>query len=165
MKQLQLETNQLAVSPPRDTAALLIDVVPVIMRYIRNEMRSQRLRGLSVPQFRTLVFLSRNEQASLSQVAEHIGVTLGTTSKLINALVERRLVIRMTSHDDRRYVRLKLSKLGMVIMTRAREGSEVRLAKKLGKLSTKEQVTVSAALLALRASFGDQEGLSVGKDR
>jgi DNA-binding MarR family transcriptional regulator len=165
MKQLSLETVATVTSSPRDTSELLMEVVPLVMRHIRSEMRTHRMRGLSLPQFRTLIFLNRNEGACLSQVAEHVGVTLASASKVVNALAERRLVIRMTLRNDRRYVSLKLSKLGIATLIRAREDTEAHLAERITELSPEQQVTVFAALLALRGSFADQQAPSNEKGR
>lgn len=165
MKQLSIETAGSVTSAARDTAALVMEVVPLAMRHIRSEMRTHRMRGLSIPQFRTLMFLSRNEGACLSQVAEHIGATLATASKVVNALAERRLVIRTTLQDDRRFVSLKLSKPGTVTLMRAREGAEAHLAERIAALSPEQQATVSAALLTLRASFAEQQAPSNEKGR
>ena len=81
-----------------------MEVVPLVMRHIRTGMRTHRMRGLSVPQFRTLIFLNRNEGACLSQVAEHVGVTLASepASKVVSALAEQQtgdpnLTLQMTA--------------------------------------------------------------------
>ena len=57
MKPLHKETDGLA--PELECAALLMDVVPLVMRRIRMEMRSQRMPSLSVPQLRALIYLYR----------------------------------------------------------------------------------------------------------
>jgi DNA-binding MarR family transcriptional regulator len=60
-----MTTNQ------EDCARELLDVVPLVTRSIRREIRQHRAEGLSVPQFRTLLFLRRNPGASLIDVADH----------------------------------------------------------------------------------------------
>jgi DNA-binding MarR family transcriptional regulator len=109
------------------------------MRYIRMEMRSRRELGLSIPQFRTLVFLSRNEGVSLSEVANHIGLMLPSASKIINALVARKLVIRSELLKGRRYNSLKLTKLGHNTLMKAQRGTAASLAEKLIALSPSQQ--------------------------
>jgi hypothetical protein len=44
-----------------------------------------------MPQFRTLAVIDRNANASLSDVTEHIGLTLPSMSKLVDGLVARKL--------------------------------------------------------------------------
>lgn len=72
----------------------LLEVVPVIMRTIRAEMRSHRGADMSVVQFRALLFLNRNPGTSLSAVAEHLDLTLPTVSKMIDGMVANHLVTR-----------------------------------------------------------------------
>jgi DNA-binding MarR family transcriptional regulator len=69
----------------------VLDVAPLIMRAIRADMRAHRHAGFSVPQFRMLAFLNRNEGASLSGLAEFIGLTLPSASTMVDTLVARKL--------------------------------------------------------------------------
>ena len=61
-------------SSTKAVAHELLDVVPVIMRTIRTEMRSQRSADLAVPQFRALLFINQNPGSSLLAVAHHLGL-------------------------------------------------------------------------------------------
>ena len=59
-----------------ELASKLVEVIPLVMRAIRSHMRANRALDLSVPQYRALGFVVRHPGASLSQVAEHQGLTL-----------------------------------------------------------------------------------------
>jgi DNA-binding MarR family transcriptional regulator len=165
MKQLHKESDKSLASPEPSCAALLMDVIPFVMRYIRMEMRSRRMRGLSIPQFRTLVFLDRNEGASLSEVANNIGLTLPSASKIIDALVTRKLVIRTALPDDRRYSSLKLTKLGRATLMQARHGTEASLAEKIAALSPAQQAMIVETMQALGSIFVPTETPSADKGR
>jgi DNA-binding MarR family transcriptional regulator len=102
-----------------DCSTRLLEVVPLIMRHIRSELRSQAMKELSVPQFRTLMFLRRHPDASLSLVAEHLGLTPPTVSKMIQKLVDQGIIKRNTA-PDRRQVRLSLSSKGISALSGAR---------------------------------------------
>ena len=91
------------------TAAELIEVVPSITRAIREQMRQHRTAELSVTQFRVLGYINRHAGASLSDVADHIGLTLPSMSKLVDLLVERKFVVRETDERDRRRMTLALT--------------------------------------------------------
>src|SRR3982751_6748690 len=80
----------------------LLDTVPLVMRVIRSHMRRHR-SGLTVPQFRTLCFVSTTDGSSLSAVAEFIGLSLPAMSRLVDGLVEQRLMDRRPCDDDRRH--------------------------------------------------------------
>ena len=78
----------------RDCAHKLIEVIPDVMQVIRGEVRRQRGRDLSILQLRSLAFLENNPGATLSAVADHVGLTLSSMSTQVSKLVHRRLVLR-----------------------------------------------------------------------
>src|SRR3954462_5416243 len=96
----------------QNCAADLLEVVPMIMRAMRAEVRRHRLPELSMPQFRALAFIGRNEGAALSDVALFLGLGLPSASKLVDGLVESEFVIREIARGDRRRVQLALSPAG-----------------------------------------------------
>jgi DNA-binding MarR family transcriptional regulator len=154
MKSLHKEINE--AIPGLECAALLMDVVPLVMQRIRMEMRSHRMPGLSVPQFRSLIYLYRNDGASLSQVADHIGLKLPTASKMVDALVARGLLIRRVLPDDRRCISLKLSAHGLAKLGRTRRIAEAHLAEALEVLSPAQQAKIIEALQVLRPAFATE---------
>lgn len=133
-----------------ECAREVLEVVPLLMQVIRRHMRSQRGPGLSVPQFRTLAYLQRHPGAALSDVAEHLGLTLPSMSKLIDGLVGQDLVTREVSAADRRYVTLILTPLGQTTFQSARQATQVQLAQLLAALSEAEQATIIQAMQTLR---------------
>ena len=138
------------VVSPDDCAKLVMDVAPLVMRTIRAEMRRHRASDLSVPQFRTLAFLSHHEGASLSVVAEHIGLTLPSMSKMIEGLVDRGLVKREMHPDDRRRVTLALTARGQSLFESAHSATQACLAEQIATLSTTDRATVAQAMRILR---------------
>ena len=73
-----------SASAEEQCAREILDTVPVVMRMIRKELRKRGARVLTVPQFRTLAFVNRRKGASLSEAAEHIGLTLPSVSTLVD---------------------------------------------------------------------------------
>ena len=138
---------------PRDCAHEVLDVVPLVMRTIRTQMRQHRAADLSVPQFRALSYIDRNSGASLSAVAEHIGLTLPSMSKIVDGLVARKLVIRQTHPDDRRRMTLALTERGRSALESSREATRDCLAQTLGNLSSTDRLTIVAAMNLLRPIF------------
>lgn len=145
-----------ALSPQFECARLVMETVPLVMRRIRLEMRSQRMPSLSVPQLRTLIYLHGNEGASLSELADHVGLELPSMSKTIDVLVGRGLVIRRVSESDRRCANLRLSARGRTELIRARRTTEAHLAEALNTLSPTEQAGIVQALEALRSVFAPE---------
>jgi MarR family transcriptional regulator for hemolysin len=138
---------------PDECARDVLEVVPLIMRVIRTEMRSRRTSDLSVPQFRALAFLDRQPGASLSEVAEHVGLTLPSMSTLVDVLVTRKLIARQTSPIDRRRITLSLTTNGKAILESAREGAQTHLSELLSALPAAGRTTVAQAMQVLRPVF------------
>src|SRR5262245_44148028 len=155
----QLETQSDKPIGPADCATLVMETVPLVMRAIRTEMRRRRPADLSVPQFRALAFVRRNPGASLSDVAEHLGLTLPTTSTLIDLLVARELVDRAPKPTNRRRVTLTLTELGASTYAAAHSDARSSLADRLAGLSNDERATVARAMRLLRPVFMAGEAL------
>ena len=123
------------------------------MRTIRAEMRRHRTADLSVLQLRTLAFIDRNVDASLSDVAEHIGLTLPSMSKIVEGLVNRKLVTRQTHPTDRRRMTLALTARGQTALESSRAATRACLAEDLVALSDRQRETIVQALSSLRPLF------------
>jgi len=136
-----------------ECAREVLETVPLVMRTVRAEMRHHRAADLSVPQFRTLNFLHHQAGASLSQVAEHIGLTLPSVSLLVDGLVERKLILRNTSAADRRRVTLTLTARGQSVLDAAHGATQAALAEKLAALSAQDRGIVVQAMQALHPLF------------
>ena len=150
MQQLDKENN-LVVSTS-DAAAQLVEIIPLIMRRIRSEMHLRTMPGLSVPQFRTLHYLMGHPQASLSELAEFLGLSLPSTSKLVQKLVTQKIVTRRGAADRRR-VCLSLTERGRTASALAHLETRQQLAANLQHLSPEELETVTNALSILRRAF------------
>jgi DNA-binding MarR family transcriptional regulator len=141
-----------------DVAFEVLEVVPLIMRVIRAEMREHRAAGLSVPQFRALAYLNRYAGASLSELGDYIGLTLPSMSKLVDGLVGRRLVTREPHAADRRRVTLELTGRGHTTLESAYASTQAHLAARLAVMPEAERVTVVQAMRALRSRFAQEHG-------
>jgi len=120
---------------------------------MRRQMRSH-CGGLSMPQFRTLVRVNREPQASLSSVAEHLGSSLSTVSRIVSGLVDKGLVVRRGGPaGDRRRMSLTLTARGRAVLARARRGTQQRMEQVLGQLSLRQSADVLAAMGVLKTVF------------
>jgi DNA-binding MarR family transcriptional regulator len=136
-----------------ESARKLLEVVPIIMQDIRSEMRSRRALDLTVPQFRVLAFVNRNEGSSLWEVANHMGLTPPSTSRLVDGLIERGLMARKDHPADRRRVKLTVTRHGLDILEASTQGALSYLADKLSSLDNDEREVVERAMETLRTVF------------
>jgi DNA-binding MarR family transcriptional regulator len=148
-----MQTQAATAMTPELCAREVMETVPLVMRFIRTEMRSRRAPSLSVPQFRVLTFLSHRPGAPLSSVAEHLGVARSTASATVDRLVRRQLVQRKTHPEERRSVVLTLTATGVQHLQQVRDAASTRMAKVLAGLSAADLLQVSQGLALLGSAF------------
>jgi DNA-binding MarR family transcriptional regulator len=68
--------------------------------------------GLTLNEWRVGATLRQQPHQRLSEVAEHTSIDASTLSRLIDSMVQRKLVIRERSADDARAVALSLTHAG-----------------------------------------------------
>ena len=136
---------------PERCAAEVMETIPLVMQFLRAEMRSANSSSslLSVPQFRALAFLDHHSGASLSELAEHLGVTRATGSAIIDRLVQRGLVDRTERPEERRHVVLKLTQVGSEYLQQIRETTHAEIAKMFVSLSEVQRLHVVEGLAIL----------------
>ena len=149
--QLLHKTTQQASSA--SCAEQLLNALPAVMRFVRTHMRSNRNAGLSIPQFRTLVLLQSSPTINLSGVADFLGASLPTASRIISCLVSKGFVVRRESPCDRRQVELIVTSRGVAIMKQSRAATQERLAIEIETLSSSQRVAVLEAMSALHKLF------------
>jgi DNA-binding MarR family transcriptional regulator len=151
-------------------AAAVLDGLPQVMWFIRREMRRHRTRGLSVPQFRTLVLLNRYPTASLSVVAENLGAALPTASRMVSGLVRKGLVARRAHPTDRRQASLVLTPKGRAALNTARRATQEGVAREIARFSDDERAAIGRAMVLLQDAFagtrlpGDNDGKASESD-
>jgi DNA-binding MarR family transcriptional regulator len=138
---------------PEESAGKLLEVVPIIMQDIRSEMRSRRSIDLTVPQFRALAFVNRNEGSSLWEVAHHMGLTPPSTSRLVDGLITRGLMARNDDPADRRRVQLTVTGPGLAALEASTRGTLSYLADKLSGVNADNREVIDKAVEALRTVF------------
>jgi DNA-binding MarR family transcriptional regulator len=144
--------------PPQTTtpdrcAAELMETIPIIMQFMRAEIRGQSSSFLSVPQFRVLAYLNRYPGAPLSDVAEHLGVTRATASAMTERLVQCNFIHRVEHPQMRRQVMLTLTESGSAYLKEIRLMTQDKIASLLYPLTEEELLQVSTGLAVLEKIF------------
>ena len=138
-------------------ATRVMETVPLMMRFIRADMRAQNVPLMSVPQFRSLAFLDRNPGASLSDLAEHLGVTRPTASSTLERLVQAEFVQRQDCPEERRRVCLNLTKAGKERLETSRAITRSHIAEYLEDLTEEQILQIEEGLLLLKNVFEQTE--------
>jgi DNA-binding MarR family transcriptional regulator len=123
------------------------------MWFIRRQVRRHRTHRLSVPQYRTLCLLDRMPHASLSEVADHLGATLPTASRMVSNLVTKGLAERKPCPDDRRQMSLQLTAKGRRAYEGAQQETQQSLAAEVASLTDAERAAIAEAMRLLGDVF------------
>lgn len=131
-------------------AALLLDVVPPIMRELRREARRSRGGALTIPQFRILGHLGCQEAATNKSLAESMGVSVAATSRMVDLLQRKGLVERFQDTKDKRQIHLRLSPKGKKDLEGIRRLIRSELESRLKVVPEQGLRQAEAGLLALQ---------------
>ena len=131
----------------------MLDALPPVMRVVRKHMRSHRVAGMSVPQFRVMAYLRAEPAAKLRAVAEFLGASMPTTSRIVSGLVSKGLVHRCERSKDRRCVDLALTPRGISVIDQARRATRMQLAKELEALGNDQRRAILMGMQSLRSLF------------
>jgi len=137
-------------------ASELLDTAPILIRYIRIHMRRHR-QSLSVPQFRALYKVRTQPAASISAVAEHLGASLPTASRLVDTLVAKGYLSRCACARDRRQVALHLTPHGRTILDAAHTATHSQMESRLSTLRVKDCDVICHAMRILQSLLNSDD--------
>jgi DNA-binding MarR family transcriptional regulator len=137
---------------PETAAGAVIEVVPLLMRWIRTANRAST-SDVTVPQTRVLMMLRRTPGVGISAVAENLGVGLASASALVDRLARRGLVDRDRDPVERRRVVLTLTPDGSARLATAMDATRHHLARALADRTAAERAAIVATMAVLSDSI------------
>ncbi len=143
-----------------DKARRLVDHLQTVMEGAEGAVAKSAAarRELSAQELRCLRTVGRHEGCIMSGIAERIRLSLSSVTGLIDRLVEKRLVCRDRSREDRRVVQVELTGEGRELHESVVE-SQVAYARGLLKtLSAAEQDELLALFGKLSARIKAEKG-------
>ena len=124
-----------------------------LREFVFNIMRAFGDFDFSMPQLATILLLEEDGELTIKQVAEVLGRSVSTTSRMLDQLVERGLVSRREDERDRRAKLVASTERGRaLIATLEQRRAESQMAV-IDYLSDEEQAEVGRAM-ALLAEAG-----------
>ena len=134
----------------------ILDIVPSAMRTLRHELRSHAKTDLTVPQFRILIRLDESP-ATNRDIAEWMGVTAPTASRMIDALLRREFVTRAyDAPTDARKVTVRLTPKGEACLANIRNEVQSQMIDRLASLPERKKRALSSGLAVLSELFPRQ---------
>jgi len=142
----------------------------LIIRVIEAQRRANRLirertldpwvnLNLTVPQLKSLFYISRHGRVNLSSLASGIHVTPANVTGIADRLVEQGLLTRLPDADDRRILWLRLTDKGEMLLANLREVRASEMHKILERLSPENLSMLARAFdtLAQAAEVSEKE--------
>ncbi|EPZ49217.1 MarR family protein [Bacteriovorax sp. BAL6_X] len=129
---------------------ILLDVMPIIIRSIRSELRQAASPHISYPQFRALSNIGRGLN-TVGELADHHGISQPAMTKTINILVDEDLVTRNKSSEDARLTILTLSTKGQKLYNDVWSEVQEKISLKLRDFPIKNRKMMVANLQKLKS--------------
>jgi DNA-binding MarR family transcriptional regulator len=148
----------------RSCAEEVMGAVPPVVWHLRRRMRGNRGK-LSLPQFRALVRFENEPAVSISAVAEHLGISLSSTSRLVSGLVRRGFLARESDPADRRQVHVGITAKGRAVLQTARDATRRELESLFTQLGVRDQTLLIDAMKVLRRVFVGSNNGNASTDR
>ncbi len=110
--------------------------------------------NLSMPRLVSLMYIHRRHTSTISSLSEHLNLSLGTTSQMIEQLVQDGFVERYEAPHDRRQKLVSLTAAGAAVVAEARQIRLQEASRHLQQLPPELLQQLGAALSAACQEWG-----------
>lgn len=158
------------MNAPRDeTSDAVVDAVLTASRVlvaVAARSLADVADEVTLAQYRTLVVLASRGPQNLAGLAEAMGVTPATATRMCDRLVRKELVARESGTDDRRRIHLAVTRKGMRLVGAVTERRRSEIKRILSEIAPGEQAALIKALNHLAAAAGEvpEQNWSAGWD-
>jgi DNA-binding MarR family transcriptional regulator len=121
----------------------LIQQIIELRRRVNRVIRDRTLDSwvklsLTIPQLKSLFYVSQHGKVNISGLASGIRVTPANVTGIVDRLVEQGLLTRMPDPDDRRVLWLEVTNKGKTLVNDLREGRAKEMRRILDELTEEE---------------------------
>ncbi len=119
----------------------IVELMFQISRSMKERMVfSSTAANLTLLQLLTLGFIKKSQKAvQMKDIADYLSIEMPTATSLLNKLFRLNLVNRVVDKEDRRIVRINLTKKGDTLVDEAMKRHGERIEKMLSYLDTKQK--------------------------
>jgi len=128
----------------QELIAEIIEAQRRMNRVIRERTLDSWVKlNLTIPQLKSLFYISRHGKVNPSGLASGIHVTPANVTGIVERLVEQGLLTRAPDSGDRRISWLTVTDKGRTLINELREGRAQEMRRTLDKLTEEELTTVA----------------------
>jgi MarR family transcriptional regulator, organic hydroperoxide resistance regulator len=140
--------------------AEIVELQRKIDRYRRKTTFDawMNLPPVTMPQLKSLFFISNQGSTSLGKLASALGVTPANVTGIVDRLVEHKLITRVENAQDRRMLIVRTTEKGEELVANLRERTRSYLSKALSDLNADELDNLSRGLASLLKAIESRQG-------
>lgn len=149
-------------SPSEQARQRLIDrfweTIPPMWNRIRGRIRGTAAEkfGITVEQFHILRHIRKGFR-SMGELAQEKQISRPAISQAVEILVEKGLITRSQSSEDRRFVQLELTPSGNELLNSIFQTNRAWMMEKISALTLEEVETILCAMDAFQKAFDDSQ--------
>lgn len=124
-------------------------VIRIQTEHLSQPCGQEAFKDISMHQFNTILMVSRHEPLSVTELAQLLGVSPPSASNMVDRLVEKGILVREPSPEDRRKVVISVSPEMVEEIRHVEEsvlGLFIGLVERLGPETTRKWCEVLAAI-------------------
>lgn len=126
----------------------IISLIFMTRRVMHEQVRNEAHKNFSALHFVTLQYVKENKPL-MKDLADFLAITPPSATSLINSLVEDKMIKRTTDENDRRLVRIVLTKNGDEQMKKCKQKMTGHMKERLARLDEKEQKELIKILIKI----------------
>lgn len=93
----------------------LVSIFNDVLMIEERTLQTSQFKDVSIKEMHTIEAIGMYQEHTTSQVARKLGITVGTLTVSVNNLVRKGYVNRVRNNEDRRVVKLALTKKGRLL--------------------------------------------------
>lgn len=133
-----------------DFANKINEIMPLIIKgFAKRQINELYKSKITLPQFLVLVFLDRESEAKMTDLAHFMNVSTAAITGLVDRLVRDSYVIRAYEPKDRRIVKVKLTTKGNELVRKINEHRRQMVIKIFGRISEADRQDYLRILLQI----------------
>lgn len=134
------KTEKKPASPEIDLDNFFPYIVSTLTRDFHSVMdRTLSTMQLSIPEWRVLLMLTRNESCSLNELVNLTGVPQSTLSRVIDRMEKKQFLVRIKKAGDNRFSDIRIGDKGLETVTPATNALQQACNQALASLDTEER--------------------------
>lgn len=131
--------------PKADQISQIINLIFNVRQLLHEKLASGKDGKVSFLQMITMLYIKKKKPL-MKEVADYLAITPPSATSVVNSLIEEGNIMRVLDPEDRRIVRVAITKKGEKALRDNQEMIFSRMRKSLEYLSTKEQKDLARIL-------------------